>query len=136
MAMIGKVKQMNLREKQSVREIVRLTSLSRKTVRKWLKAAVLEEPRYRRSEALGKFTLFQICSGLRPARLPQREQRSTWTADKPGIDPHSHVVDRHAASVHPRVSTGSTGWANIGPAPTLLHDSRSAGYAAHHATSV
>ena len=58
MAMIGKVKRMFFREKKSVREIVRLTSLSRNTVRKWLKAAVLEEPRYRRSEAPGKLTPF------------------------------------------------------------------------------
>ena len=41
MAMIGKVRLMFFREKKSVREIVRLTSLSRNTVRKWLKAAVL-----------------------------------------------------------------------------------------------
>ena len=34
MAMIGKVKRMYFREKKSVREIVRLTSLSRNTVRK------------------------------------------------------------------------------------------------------
>ena len=51
MAMIGKVKRMHVREKRSVREIVRLTSLSRNTARKWLKAAVLEEPTYRRCEA-------------------------------------------------------------------------------------
>jgi len=56
MAVIGKVKRMFFREKNSVREIVRLTSLSRNTVRKWLKAAVLEEPRYRRVEAPGKLT--------------------------------------------------------------------------------
>jgi DNA invertase Pin-like site-specific DNA recombinase len=45
MAMIGKVKRMHFREKKSVREIVRLTSLSRNTVRKWLKTPVLEEPK-------------------------------------------------------------------------------------------
>ena len=56
MGMIGKVRRMYFREKKSVREIVRLTSLSRITVRKWLKAAVLEEPKYRRSEAPGKLT--------------------------------------------------------------------------------
>ena len=56
MAMIGKVRRMYFREKWSVREIVRLTSLSRNTVRKWLQAAVLEEPKYRRSEAPGKLT--------------------------------------------------------------------------------
>ena len=49
MAMIGKVKRMYFREKKSVREIVRLASLSRNTVRKWLKAKVLEAPKYRRS---------------------------------------------------------------------------------------
>ena len=43
-AMIGKVKRMHFREKKSVREIVRLTSLSRNTVRKWSKAPVLKEP--------------------------------------------------------------------------------------------
>ena len=37
---------------------MRLTSLSRNTVRKWLKAPVLEEPTYRRSEAPGKLTPF------------------------------------------------------------------------------
>ena len=40
---------MYFREKKSVREIVRLTSLSRNTVRKWLKTAVLEEPQCRPS---------------------------------------------------------------------------------------
>src|ERR1019366_2409734 len=59
MAMICKVKRMHFREKKSVREIVRLTSLSRNTVRKWLKASVQEEPRYRRCEAPGKITPFR-----------------------------------------------------------------------------
>ena len=49
---------MHFREKKSVREIVRLTSLSRYTVRKWLNTPVLEEPRYRRSDTPGKLTLF------------------------------------------------------------------------------
>ena len=68
MAMIGKVKRMHFREKKSVREIVRLTSLSRNTVRKWLKAAVLEEPRYRRSAAPGKLTPFHVAQGLQAAK--------------------------------------------------------------------
>ena len=58
MAMIGKVKRMHFREKKSVREIVRLTSLSRNTVRKWLKAPVAQEPKYKRGEAPGKLTPF------------------------------------------------------------------------------
>ena len=56
MAMLGKVKRMYFRDKKSVREMVRLTSLSRTTVRKWLKTLVLEEPRYRRSDEAGKLT--------------------------------------------------------------------------------
>ena len=51
MAMIGKVRRMHCREKKSVREIARLTSLSRNTVRKWLRAPVRSEPKYRRGDA-------------------------------------------------------------------------------------
>jgi hypothetical protein len=79
MAMIGKVKRMYFREKKSVREIVRLTSLSRNTVRKWLKAAVLEEPRYRRSEAPGKLTAHHETLKLAlkaDAHRPRHERRT------------------------------------------------------------
>ena len=38
LALMGKVKQMSVREKRSVREIVQLTSWSCNTLRKWLKA--------------------------------------------------------------------------------------------------
>ena len=79
MAMIGKVKRMHFREKKSVREIARLTSLSRNTVRKWLKAAVLEEPRYRRSEAPGKLTPFHESLRLAlkvDAHRPRHERRT------------------------------------------------------------
>ena len=79
MAMIGKVKRMFFREKKSVREIVRLTSLSRNTVRKWLKAAVVEEPRYRRSEAPGKLTPFHDSLKLAlkaDAHRPRDERRT------------------------------------------------------------
>ena len=58
MAMIGKVRRMHFRQGKSVREIVRLTSLSRNTVRKWLKAPLEGEPRYRRSERPGKLSAF------------------------------------------------------------------------------
>ena len=79
MAMIGKVKRMYFREKKSVREIVRLTSLSRNTVRKWLKTPVLEEPRYRRGEAPGKLTPFHeaIKQALKvDAHRPRHERRT------------------------------------------------------------
>lgn len=48
MAMFGKVRRMYFREQVSIKEIVRRTSLSRNTVRKWLKAPVGSTPRYRR----------------------------------------------------------------------------------------
>ena len=79
MAMIGKVKRMHFREKKSVREIVRLTSLSRNTVRKWLKAAVLEEPKYRRIEAAGKLTAYHETLKLAlkaDAHRPRHERRT------------------------------------------------------------
>ena len=79
MAMIGKVKRMYFREKKSVREIVRLTSLSRNTVRKWLKTPVLEEPRYRRSEVPGKLTAFHEVLKLAlkaDAHRPRHERRT------------------------------------------------------------
>ena len=79
MAMIGKVRRMFFREKKSVREIVRLTSLSRNTVRKWLKAAVVEEPKYRRSETPGKLTAFHdaIRQALKvDAHRPRHERRT------------------------------------------------------------
>jgi hypothetical protein len=78
MAMIGKVRRMYFREKKPGREIVR-TSMSRNTVRKWLKAAVLEEPKYRHSEAPGKLTPFHESIKLAlkvDAHRPRHEQRT------------------------------------------------------------
>jgi transposase len=82
MAMIGKVKRMHFREKKSVREIVRLTSLSRNTVRKWLATPVLEEPKYRRSEAPGKLTPFHesIRQALKVDAHRARHERRTARA--------------------------------------------------------
>ena len=80
MAMIGKVRRMFFREKKSIREIVRLTSLSRNTVRKWLKTPVLAEPRYRRSEVPGKLTAFHEVLKLAlkaDAHRPRHERRTT-----------------------------------------------------------
>ena len=48
MVMIGKVLRMHRRDKKSVREIVKATSLSRNTVRKYLRLGKAEQPRYRR----------------------------------------------------------------------------------------
>ena len=81
MAMIGKVRRMHYRQKKSVREIARITSLSRNTVRKWLKAPVEGEPKYRRSEQPGKLTAFHeaLKQALKAdAQRHKHERRSAW----------------------------------------------------------
>jgi len=50
MALMSKIRSMHLRQGKSISEIARLTSLSRNTVKKWLKAPQGAEPRYRRAE--------------------------------------------------------------------------------------
>ena len=59
MAMIGKVLRMHHREKKSVREIVRATSLSRNTVRKYLRTPLAQPPRYRRKAVMRE--AFTVC---------------------------------------------------------------------------
>jgi transposase len=58
MAMIGKIRRLHHRQNKSVREIARLTSLSRNTIRKYLKAEVAAEPKYRRAAMPTKLTPF------------------------------------------------------------------------------
>ena len=79
MAMIGKVRRMWFRQKKSVREISRATSLSRNTVRKYLRIEEVQEPRYERRAAPTKLTPFhdQIVTALKAdARRPKRERRT------------------------------------------------------------
>ena len=58
MALIGKVRRMHFRDKKAVREIARATSLSRNTVRKYLRKGEVTEPKYRRDPVPGKLTPF------------------------------------------------------------------------------
>ena len=79
MAMTGKIRRMYFREKKSVREISRLTSLSRNTIDKWLKALVEREPAYCRKPGPIKLTPYvdQLTGWLRAdARRPKRERRT------------------------------------------------------------
>ena len=80
MAMIGKVLRMHRRDKKSVREIVKATSLARNTVRKYLRADRVEEPRRsRREEAPSKLAPFveAITQALIvDARRPKKERRT------------------------------------------------------------
>jgi transposase len=79
MEMIDRVRRMHLRDKKSVREIARLTGLSRNTVAKWLAAPVKERPKYRRVAQLTKLAPFheQLVQALQAdARRPKRERRT------------------------------------------------------------
>jgi transposase len=79
MAMIGKVRRMHFRENKTVREIAGATSLSRNTVRKYLRAQQVDEPRYQRSAMPTKLTPFHeaIVQALRAdARRPKSERRT------------------------------------------------------------
>ena len=80
MAMIGKVLRMHRRDKKSVREIVKATSLARNTVRKYLRTEGVEEPRRsRREEAPSKLAPFAAAIGQAlsvDARRPKKERRT------------------------------------------------------------
>jgi transposase len=79
MAMMGKVRRLHYRQQKSVREIARITSLSRNTVRKWLKAPVAGEPKYRRDPRPGKLTAFHeaLQQALKAdAHRPKRDRRT------------------------------------------------------------
>ena len=79
MAMIGKVRRMGLRQKRSVREIARATSLSRNTVRKYLRSSDIAEPKYQRRAAatkLGPYHEEIIAALTADARRPKRERRT------------------------------------------------------------
>ena len=47
MALVGKIRRMYLRDNMSFSEIARRTSLSRNTVKKWLKVPEAAPPKYR-----------------------------------------------------------------------------------------
>ena len=58
MAMMGKIRSMHFRQGKSISEIARLTSLSRNTIKKWLKAPADAQPKYRRQSVASKLTPF------------------------------------------------------------------------------
>jgi transposase len=79
MAMIGKIRRMYFRDKLSLSEIARRTSLSRNTVKKWLRSPKGKEPCYRRRPREGKLEPF--VEWLRKAletdaHRPRRDRRT------------------------------------------------------------
>jgi hypothetical protein len=79
MSMIGKVRRMHFRQGKSVREIARLTSLSRNTIRSWLREPEAKERRYRRPPVSTQLTPFaeRLRQALSTdAHRPKRERRT------------------------------------------------------------
>ena len=79
MDMIGRIRRLHSRKKKSVREIARITGLSRNTISKWLHGQVDAPPKYRRAEQPGKLTAFHdaLKQALKAdARRPKHESRT------------------------------------------------------------
>jgi len=79
MAMIGKIRRMYYRDKLSLSEIARRTSLSRNTVKKWLRKPKGTEPHYRRRPSENKLAPFApwLTKALETdAHRPRRDRRT------------------------------------------------------------
>ena len=57
--------------------------------------------------------------GLRPSRLPPREQHGHLEVNETGIDLHLSTAGHHTVGIHPRVNIGSARWVRFRSAPTL-----------------
>ena len=79
MATVGKIRRMYFRDGLSLSEISRRTSLSRNTIRAWLRKPQGTEPKYRRERRPGKLAAFEavLVRALEAdARRPKRDWRS------------------------------------------------------------
>ena len=79
MVMYAKIRRMFFREHCSISEIARRTSLTRNTIKKWLKSADGAEPKYQRRKPEGKLTAFepQLLLALEAdAHRPKRDRRT------------------------------------------------------------
>ena len=79
MVMYSKIRRMFFREHLSISEIARRTTLTRNTIKKWLKAADGTEPKYRRPPKLTKLTPFEpklLMALAADAHRPKRDRRN------------------------------------------------------------
>lgn len=79
MVMYAKIRRMFYREHLTLSEIQRRTSISRNTLKKWLKAPDGAEPKYRRAKAVGKLTAFEpklLLALEADAHRPKRDRRT------------------------------------------------------------
>ena len=79
MGLMSKIRSMRFRQGKSISEIARLTSLSRNTIKKWLKAPQGAEPRYRRvrmPKKLAPFVETLVLALKADAHRPRQERRT------------------------------------------------------------
>lgn len=79
MATYAKIRRMFFRDKLSISEISRRTSLTRNTIKKWLNNPTSSEPRYQRKSAETKLTPFvpQLLKALQTdAHRPKKDRRT------------------------------------------------------------
>jgi transposase len=91
MATIGKVRRMKHRDKKSIREIAKQTSLSRITIRKWLKEPIehlVDDPKYKRAVKPTLITPYEawldvaLKADSRRAKHERRTAHALWTQIK------------------------------------------------------
>ncbi len=106
MALLGKIRRLYYREGLSISEIGRRTSLSRNTIKRWLKAPAVEVPKYRRREVATKLTPF--LEGLRgmleaDSHRPKAQRRTARAL-------HLELVSRGYAGGYTRLTDYIRQW--------------------------
>lgn len=106
MAMYAKVRRMRLRDGLSISEIARRTSLSRNTIKDWLRGPVRSEMRYQRPRAPRKITPYEatLQEALEAdARRPRRERRTA-------LKLYGQLTEQGFAGSYARVTEFIRGW--------------------------
>lgn len=113
MGMYAKVRRLFYRERLSISEIARQTSLSRNTIKKWLKESETCEPKYHRPKAVSKITPFESTIQLAlqtDSHRPKRDRRTAlmlfreirqegFTGSYSGVSRYIHSLRVQAAKV-------------------------------------
>ena len=111
MGMYAKVRRLYFRERLSINEIKRQTSLSRNTIKKWLKEGEGVEPKYERAKAVGKITAYesQLQLALQAdSHRPKRDRRTALMLfkeiAKDGFSGSYSCVTRYIHNWHDQVA--------------------------------
>jgi len=106
MDMIGRIRRLHSRGKKSVRQIARMTGLSRNTVGKWLRGPLQGEPKYRRAAQPVKLTAFHeaLKQALKAdSYRPKRERRTARAL-------HAQIVAQGYRGGYTRVTDFVRAW--------------------------